>query len=112
MRNTHEEAVKLKVVRKLRYGKYLVTLPTWIFPRFRDDPVPGSICESRELLFDDSKKDCKFISGQQLFGVMIPRHEEQNEKNSKDSKSKQKKLLGLLKKNKKLYSKKKDYGSV
>lgn len=84
-----EEAVKLKAVKEIRFGKYITEVPAFNLARHHDRPLPQSSARifSREhamvVLKDGSFKTKKplWLPGQQLHGAMIPRPKHVHDRN-------------------------------
>jgi hypothetical protein len=83
-----EEALKLKAVKEIRFGKYITNVPAFNLARHHDRPLPQSsariFCrEQAMVLHDGAVKASKplWLPGQQLHGSMIPRPESVHERN-------------------------------
>ena len=81
-RMKREDALKLKAVKEIRFGKFITLVPAYNLARHHDRPLPQSSARvfTRDLAKGDQlvvKKDEKkaWVPGQQLHGSMIPRPE-------------------------------------
>jgi len=86
-RARREEALKLKDLKKMFFGKYITLVPAFNLARHHDRPLPESfarICRKGATKVN-VHKDSPWIPGQQLLGVMIPQpvHAEHNSKDEK-----------------------------
>ena len=75
-----EEALKLKAVKEIRFGKFITQVPAFNLARHHDRPLPQSsariFCREAQPTEDIVKVDTSlWLPGQQLHGSMIPRPE-------------------------------------
>ncbi|KAG7343502.1 C2 domain containing protein [Nitzschia inconspicua] len=85
-----EENRKLKAFRHALFGKYATTVPSIMWTPHNDFPIPSSSAryhgsESYVVPRTDDLERCPFIPGQKLFGVMIPRPEDEWRRNEEES---------------------------
>jgi hypothetical protein len=77
-RTRREEALKLKDLKELQFGEYVTLVPAFNLARHFDRPLPDS---TAKLCADLPSQGCLeatlCIPGQQLYGVMIPRPQEE-----------------------------------
>lgn len=77
-RHRRQEAVKLKDVKCLAFGKYVTLVPSFNLSRHYDRPLPSSYATYKGALTNESITMSKYyIPGQQFFGVIVPRTEAQ-----------------------------------
>lgn len=119
-RNNREEDLKLKAMRKLNFGNFMVDFPTRYQCQY-DFPLPTSAGESISLknksraeVFEVTDEEVKCeMPVQKLLGVMIHRSADEYETNSNESFAKKKTFLKLLKKSKSKISRgKKSYNAI
>lgn len=75
-RTERENTKKLKVYKKLLFGKYIIEVPVLKYgSRFSDTPLPDSHARpatQSSLNIEEAAKGCRRVGGQQLVGNMIP----------------------------------------
>lgn len=70
----HQEAVKLKDIKSLSFGKFITFVPSHNLSRHYDRPLPGSFARLQgDKTVIEVASHC--IPGQQMFGIIIPRNE-------------------------------------
>jgi len=73
LRINFEQAIKRKAMRMMRFGKYIAKVPNRNLTRFYDRPKPTSYSRYDDKLFPPEEfHSKKVISGQLLYGDMIP----------------------------------------
>mmetsp|Transcript_39822 Transcript_39822/g.77784 ORF Transcript_39822/g.77784 Transcript_39822/m.77784 type:complete len:236 (+) Transcript_39822:1342-2049(+) len=88
-----EETVKLKAARCIRFGKYMIKVPSFNLAWYFDYPRPESTAKPWKK--DPTALDMqetRWLPRQQLFGTMIPRLEKLASQN-KDQSERKKKLM-------------------
>lgn len=82
-----EEAVKLKAVKEIRFGKFITKVPAFNLVRHHDRPLPHSsartYCRETPIINKEivERKKSLWLPGQQLHGSMIPRPESVHDRN-------------------------------
>eukprot|EP00934_Nitzschia_sp_Nitz4_P008726 Nitzschia sp. Nitz4//scaffold61_size107673//28299//31553//NITZ4_004228-RA/size107673-snap-gene-0.43-mRNA-1//1//CDS//3329555689//8716//frame0 len=71
-----EEALKAKDLKTITFGKYSVQVPSFNLARHFDRPLPESSAQIDMTFRPEKLRYAGWIPGQQLFGVMIPRPED------------------------------------
>lgn len=78
-----QEAVKLRDMKCLAFGKYITLVPSHNLSRHFDRPLPDSF--ARRYDSDaDVKTASRGVPGQQLFGVVLPRTQNENERHESE----------------------------
>jgi len=94
-----EETVKLKAAKCLRFGKYMIKVPSFNLAWYFDYPLPESTAKpwKKDPVALDIQKT-RWLPKQQLFGTMIPRPEKLASQNKDQSKRKKKLMETQLEK--------------
>jgi len=101
-RKNAEHAAKMKEMRVLRHGKYIISIPSLYIPRYYDCPSfessakPMSLCQSI-LCSKESEEKASIIPGQNLHGLMIQGEADAVASNAENSCDIRKNLLTLIK---------------
>jgi hypothetical protein len=72
-----QDAVKLKDMKTITFGQYSALVPSYNLSRHFDRPLPDSFASSHPNRSSDMKFGSQRILGQQFFGVILPRTQEE-----------------------------------
>ena len=92
-RTKGEEAMKLKAMRKLRFGDYIARVPERNITRHLDYPLPQSHARTYANQALRGWEERKVVPGQKLYGCMIPRRNRTKEDEKRHAEALLRRLL-------------------
>lgn len=99
-RTRYQEALKLKDMKCLRFGQYITLIPNYNLARYYDRPLATSFARLHKTSPINIARRC--VPGQQFFGRIIPRTQEEDQ-DFAEEKADSENLLGKLVQSVKLY---------